>query len=227
MNPNIEYQSGKFLPIADRWEVDWLYMEPKNPLAVLVLSHGAGAGMQHQNMESIAQSMYHAGLAVFRFNFTYMQKGGGRESQKVSVATIQAAIQLVHKKYPGLPILVGGHSYGGRMTSHAAREAFVEPVKGLIYFAFPLHAPGRAGKERADHLTEVNYPQLFLSGSRDTFSTGTLLEEVAEDLGERATLHRLFTANHSYKILKKTRTSEETVFDEMGRVVQEWLKKVL
>ena len=125
---------------------------------------------------------------------------------------------------PDLTLLAGGHSFGGRMTTTAQSEKSLHNVKGLVLFSFPLHLAGRPDTKRAEHLSAIDIPMLFLSGSRDELATLGLLEPVISKLGNRATLHLLDTSNHSYKVLKKTRTSPEDVFDEMARTVREWIQ---
>ena len=182
--------------------------------------------MNHPNIQSIAAAMDHIGFAVFRYNFLYMERGGGRESSKVSVGTVKAATHFAQSLMKELPLFVGGHSYGGRMSSHAAVEGFDQEIKGMIYFAFPLHAPGREGDARGLHLRDIKFPQLFLSGSRDTFSTGELLENLVASIDASAKLVRLDTANHSYKILKRSRTRTDDVFEEMSEAVGQWLLEI-
>ena len=138
-------------------------------------------------------------------------------------ATIRSAVEAAHEAAPDLPVLAGGHSFSGRMTSTAASESPIENVRGLVFFSFPLHPPGKVGTERAEHLSRVTVPMLFLTGTRDEFATGELLPNVVKNLGKLATLHLLDTADHGFKILKRTRTSTEDVFDEAARASREWL----
>ena len=130
-----------------------------------------------------------------------------------------------HTQPPAIwEILVGGHSYSGRMSSLTAAEAPIEHVSGLVFFAFPLHPAEREGTERAEHLEDVTIPMLFLSGTRDKLANLALLEPVCEKLGGKATLHLLDTADHGFKVLKRSRKSDEDVFVEMTRVVSEWVE---
>jgi predicted alpha/beta-hydrolase family hydrolase len=154
-----------------------------------------------------------------------MEKRKSVGSPKTAVATVVSATKAAQEICPDLPMLAGGHSYGGRMTSHAAAEGKIDDVRGFIFFSFPLHAPNRPDNKRAGHLPEIKQPTLFLSGTRDALTDLSLFEPVIKNLGKRATLHLLDTADHSYKILKRTRVSEEDVFVEMARVVKEWIKK--
>ncbi len=220
-------QSGKFKLNEERGEVSYLMLSPPSPRALLGLAHGAGAGMTHQNMESIAQAMASVGLATFRYNFSYMEMGKGRESSKVSIATVKEAAVYASQHFPHLPLLMGGHSYGGRMSTLAAAEGFAVPVKGLILFNFPLHAPGKPGLDRAAHLKNISLPSLFLSGSRDTFAQKDLLISALEPMEKLSTLHWLDTSNHGYKILKRSRIHSGTVFEEMAEQVDDWLSQTI
>lgn len=214
---------SKFVATAEKGHVSSLLIRPPEAQWLLVLGHGAGAGMRHRNMETIAQCLADAGMATFRYQFPYMERGGGgRDAKAVTLATIRAAVAAAHRADDDLPLLAGGHSFGGRMTSVAAAEAPLDPVRGLVFFAFPLHAPGRPGTERAAHLADISVPMLFLSGTRDTLAQRDLLQSVCDPLKDRATLHWLDTANHGYKILKRTRQSDEDVFVEMARVATAW-----
>jgi predicted alpha/beta-hydrolase family hydrolase len=163
-----------------------------------------------------------AGIATFRYNFPYMEPGGGGRSQPVCVATVRSAVAAARESAPDLPLIAGGHSFGGRMTSTAASESPLEHVRGLVFFSFPLHQPGQPGAKRAEHLSKVTVPMLFLSGTRDSLAKLELLQTVCEALGKRATLHPLDTADHGYRVLKTSRKSEENVFVEMARVVRDW-----
>lgn len=200
-------------------------MRPDGATHLLVLGHGASTNMRHATMQSIADALAQQKIATFRYNFPYSEKGGGRNSQEVCVETIRNAVKAAKEAAPDLILLAGGHSFGGRMTTTAQSEEPLENVKGLVLFSFPLHLPGRPDTKRAEHLASVKIPMLFLSGTRDELATLDLLEPAIEKLRKRATLHKIDTANHSYKILKKMRASDEDVFAEMARVLKEWIAK--
>lgn len=217
-----EAVASTFVATEEKGEVSSLLIRPPEARWLLALGHGASVGMRHRTMETIAQCLADAGMATFRYQFPYMERGGGRDSKAVTLATIRAAVAAAHRAAPDLPLLAGGHSFGGRMTSVAAAEAPLDPVRGLVFFAFPLHAPGRPGTERAGHLGDISVPMLFLSGTRDTLAQRPLLQAVCDPLKDRATLHWLDTADHGYKILKRTRQSDEDVFVEMARGVTAW-----
>lgn len=177
-------------------------------------------------MQSIAEALAARGIATFLYNFPYSERGGGRDSQAVCTETIRSAVRAAHKTAPDLTLLAGGHSFGGRMTTTAQAEEPIENVAGLVLFSFPLHLPGRPDTKRAEHLAIIKIPMLFLSGTRDELATLDLLEPTIKKLGKHAALHLIDTANHSYKILKKTRSSDEDVFAEMAGKTLSWIAEI-
>ena len=212
----------KFLATPEKGEVSALLVRPEGASHVLVLGHGASTNMRHANLQTIAERLADIGIATFRYNFPYMEHGKGRDSQAVCTQTVRSAVAAAHEP-PRNPLLAGGHSFGGRMTSTAASESPLEGVSGLVFFSFPLHQPGKPDTKRADHLGAVTVPMLFLSGTRDELAEMDLLKPVCEKLGKLATLHPLDTADHGFKTLKRSRTSDEDVYVEMARVVREWV----
>lgn len=198
-----------------------LWQCPDDADAALVLAHGAGAGMQHRNMQSLADAFGRARIATLRFDFPFMEAGRRRvDSKPVATAAIaQACAEAVRRT--DLPLWLGGHSFGGRMASHAVLEQELG-VRGLIFCSFPLHAPGKPGRERAAHLASLRLPMLFLSGTRDALADRDLLESVVEELGT-AELHWLDTADHGYRVLKRARQADEDVFDEIARVARAFM----
>ena len=213
----------KFLATPEKGEVSGLLIRPGDATRLLVLGHGASTNMRHATLQTIAERMADEGIATFRYNFPYMEYGKGRDSQEVCTATVRSAIEAAHKAAPDLPLLAGGHSFGGRMTSTAASESPLDGVRGLVFFSFPLHQPGKPDTKRAEHLSAVTVPMLFLSGTRDEMADLDLLQSVCKKLGKRATLHPLDTADHGFRILKRSRKSEEDVFVEMARILKEWV----
>ena len=217
----------KFVAHESKDDVSGYLMMPPKAKAVVVLGHGAGAGMRHANMENIAAELASKKIGTFRYQFPFMERGGGRDSETVSLATVVSAIKQTKKLVRGKPIFAGGHSFGGRMTSLAAvTSEFPDYVSGLIFFAFPLHAPNKPSDHRAAHLADIKIPMLFLSGDRDALNSMELFLPIVKKLKRKVKLHQLETANHGYKILKRTRKSEEDVFVEMGRVADEWIESV-
>jgi uncharacterized protein len=212
----------KFLATPEKGEVSALLVRPEGATHLLVLGHGASTNMRHAAMQSIADRLAEAGVATLRYNFPYAEHGKGRDAQAVCTATVREAVAAAREAAPDLPLLAGGHSFGGRMTSTAASEAPLEGVRGLVFFSFPLHQSGKPETKRADHLEAVAAPMLFLSGTRDELAELDLLRPVCKKLGRRATLYEVDTADHGYKVLKRTRRSAEDVFVEMARAVREW-----
>jgi predicted alpha/beta-hydrolase family hydrolase len=213
----------KFLATPEKGEVSASLLRPKNTSHLLVLGHGASTDMRHSTLQTIAERLSEVDIATFRYNFPYSEHGKARDSQAVCTATVRAAVRAASVHSRGVPLLAGGHSFGGRMTSTAAAEMPLEGVHGLILFSFPLHQPGKPDTKRADHLSAVTVPMLFLSGTRDELADLDLLRPVCKKLGKRATLHMLDTADHGYKVLKRSRESKEDVFAEMARVAREWI----
>lgn len=191
----------------------------------MVLGHGASTNMRHATMQAIADALAAGGVATFRYNFPYSESGGGRDSQAVCVETVRNAVKAARLAAPDLTLLAGGHSFGGRMTSTAQSIEPLPDVKGIVFFSFPLHLPDRPDVKRAEHLAAITVPMLFLSGTRDKLASLNLLKLTVKGLGKRATLHLLDTADHGYKILKKTRGSDEDIFSEIARNASNWIGK--
>ena len=212
----------KFIATPEKGEVSALLVRPAHATHLLVLGHGASTTMRHATLQAIAAALAEADIASLRYNLPYAEHGTGRDSQAVCTETVRAAVAAARGAAPGLALLAGGHSFGGRMTSTAASEAPLDGVRGLVFYSFPLHQPGKPETKRAEHLAAVTVPMLFLSGTRDELAAMDLLRPACERLGGRATLHAVDTADHGYKVLKRSRASEEDVFVEMARVVRDW-----
>jgi predicted alpha/beta-hydrolase family hydrolase len=192
-----------------------IWQSPDDAVAALVLAHGAGAGIRHRNMQALADAFAARGIATLRFDFPFIEEGRKRvDPPAVATARIAAAFRSARER-TRLPLWLGGHSFGGRMASHAVLTEEIAPA-GLVFCSFPLHAPGKPGTERARHLTAIRLPMLFLSGTRDDLATPTLLEQVVQPL-PTAKLHWLDTADHGYRVLKRERGDQAGVFDEMAR----------
>lgn len=190
-----------------------------------VFAHGAGAGMNHPFMQRASAAMSARGIATHRFDFPYMKAGKNRpDSPAVAEAAVRAAVVEAARVAPGVPLFAGGKSFGGRMTSQAQAHDPLPGVRGLVFFGFPLHAPGRPGVERAEHLSQVEIPMLFLQGTRDEFATLDLLQQVVARLGARATLHLVEEGDHSFKVPKRTGKTEQDVMDELATTIEEWIK---
>ena len=199
-----------------------LWQCPADAVAALVLAHGAGAGMAHASMQAIADACERQAIATLRFNFPFIDAGRNRtDALPVATATIADAFAEA-KKRTSLPIWLGGHSFGGRMASHAVLDQDIDP-QGLVFCSFPLHMPDKPSRSRADHLSSIRLPMLFLSGTRDALAERDLLKSVVSEL-PTAELHWLETADHGYRVLKRTRTNPENVFDEMARTAREFME---
>lgn len=197
------------------------YTTPAKPKCIFTLAHGAGAGMDHSFMETLAEALSKAGIATLRFNFPFMENKKGRpDSPAVAHAAIQAAVAKAHDLNPKLPLFASGKSFGGRMSSQFLAAHPDSPVKGIVFYGFPLHPAGKPSIERADHLKELKIPMLFLQGSKDTLADWDLIESVCKSL-RKATLIKLEGADHSFKAGKK---------DTMSLLVSEtdkWIGKIL
>lgn len=195
--------------------VSGLWMNPEDPVAVLVLAHGAGAGMAHKSMTAIADGLAERGVATLRYNFPYMERGSKRpDTPAVAHEAVRAAIAQAARLAPDFPLFAGGRSFGGRMTSQAQAADALPKVRGLVFFAYPLHPPAKPGVERAEHLAAIEIPQLFLQGSRDEFARLDLLQATVDRLGGLATLKLLDAADHAFHVPAKTGRKDAEVLSE-------------
>jgi hypothetical protein len=200
-----------------------LLLRPADARWLYVFAHGAGTGMQHRFMEAASTLLASHGIASLRYQFPYMEAGSRRpDSRSTLLATVRAAVGAAADAAPDLPLLAGGKSMGGRMTSQAAAAAPLPGVRGLVFFGFPLHPAGRPSTERADHLEKVRLPMLFLQGERDRLADLDLLRPVCAGLGERATLHVVPDADHSFHVPKRSGRSDDEVLAELARTFAEW-----
>ena len=198
--------------------VSGLLLRPADTKAIYLFAHGAGAGMTHKAMESNAQGLAERGIATLRYQFLYMEEGSKRpDPPRLAHAVVRAAAAEAVRLAPDLSLFAGGRSFGGRMTSQAQADAPLPGVKGLAFLGFPLHPAGKPGTDRAEHLTRVEVPMLFVSGDRDALAELDLLRPVVDNLGERATLHLVSRADHSFKTAAKSgRTSAEAESEALG-----------
>lgn len=215
------------LDVARIGAVSAILMQPGHARACYVLAHGAGAGMRHASMDSIAEGLADRSIATFRFNFPYMDNRQGRPDQPaVAHATIRAAVEEAARRCPGLKLVAGGKSFGGRMTSQAQSKAALPGVKGLAFLGFPLHADKKPSTERAEHLAHVEIPMLFLQGTRDGLADLDLLKPVIAELGAKATLHEIAGGDHSFAVLKKSGRSNEEVLTEVLDTLAAWIDQI-
>jgi uncharacterized protein len=215
------------IEINDKAAVSGLLIRPPQVRACYVLAHGAGAGMTHPSMETIASGLGERGIATLRYQFPYMEKASKRpDPPAVAHAAVRAAVVQAAQSCPGLPIVAGGKSFGGRMTSQAQAKAPLASVRGLAFLAFPLHPAGKPSSDRAKHLSEVNIPMLFLQGTRDALAEVGLLEPVVKGLGPLATLHLVKEADHSFHVLARSGRNDREVMDEVLDAFAAWVDAI-
>jgi uncharacterized protein len=216
------------IPVGDARRVSGLLRLPSRARACYVLAHGAGAGMTHPSLEAVSAELAERGIATLRFQFPYMEAGGKRpDPPALAQATVRAAVAEAAQLVPKLPLVAGGRSFGGRMTSQAQAAAPLDGVRGLAFLAFPLHAAGRPSSERAAHLSDVKVPMLFLQGTRDALAELDQLRPVIKGLGKRATLKLFDDADHSFHVPARTGRKDADVRREMLDHLAAWIGKIV
>ncbi len=206
--------------------VSALLVKPASAKALLVMAHGAGAGMRHRFMEDAAAKLAELGVATLRYQFPYMEKRTKRpDSESTLTDTVRAAVATAKKLAGDLPLFAGGKSMGGRMTSLAAAQQPLDGVRGLIYFGFPLHAAGNPGAERGNHLSEIGVPMLFLQGSRDALADLKLLKSLCRELGKQSELLVIAGGDHSFHMLKSSGKSDELALSDAVEKAGQWMGK--
>lgn len=197
------------------------YIVPEKSKCIMTLAHGAGAGMNHLFMETLAQSLSEEAIATLRFNFPFAENKKGRpDSPAVAHKTIETAISKAQKLLPKLPLFVAGKSFGGRMTSQYLSAHPHSEIKGIIFYGFPLHPPGKPSTERAEHLKNVKIPMLFLQGSRDELATWNLIESVCSSL-PLAELVKIEGANHAFK------AGKQNIIQLLANTTKDWIEKMI
>jgi len=214
----------RFTASQSSGEASALLLRPGDAEALLVLAHGAGAGMRHSFLEKAAAFLAEEKIATFRFNFPYIEKGKKvPDVPAIAMKTVQSAVETASAHAGGLPVFAGGKSFGGRMTSQAAAAGMLPPVRGIVFFGFPLHAPGMPGNERAAHLHKVKVPLLFLQGTRDTLAGISLMRALCARLGKIATLHEIQGADHSFHVRQ---IKDEAILQEVCKKTAEWIRRM-
>ena len=204
--------------------VSAILTRPDHARACYVLAHGAGADMRHSFMEKTAEGLANRGIATLRFKFPYMEEKKGRPDQPaVAHAAVRAAVAEAARLCTGLPLVAGGKSFGGRMTSQAQSKAPLPGVKGLAFLGFPLHAAKKPSSERAEHLAAITIPMLFLQGTRDELADLGHLKPVVASLGAKATLHEIEGGDHSFAVLKKSGRTNEEALTEVLDTLAAWI----
>ena len=208
----------------DGLRVSGLLQTPPGARACYVLAHGAGAGMDHPFMAAVAAELAQRGIATLRYQFPAMERGARRpDPPQVAQATVRAAAAAALRLLPGLPLIAGGKSFGGRMTSQAQASAPLQGVRGLAFLGFPLHPAGRPSQDRAKHLFAVQIPMLFLQGTRDALATLDQLQPLCDALGARATLKLFQDADHSFHVPARTGRKDAQVRGEMLDALAAWI----
>jgi predicted alpha/beta-hydrolase family hydrolase len=208
--------------------VSGLFVRPRGAKACLVLAHGAGADMDHPFMAKLATGLAALGIATLRFQFPYTEQGRKRpDAPALCHTTVRAAVAKARQLAPSLPLFAGGKSFGGRMTSQAQAEAPLPRVLGLAFFGFPLHPPNRPSIDRAEHLSQLKIPMLFLQGTRDALAKIQLLKPLAKRLGQRATLVVIQNADHSFHVPVRSGQSDDDILREMAQAFDAWTQAVI
>ena len=216
------------IAVSDAVRVSGLLQSPPGARACYVLAHGAGAGMAHPFMAAVASELAERGIATLRYQFPYMEQGGRRpDPPKLAQATVRAAVTEAARRLPALPLIAGGKSFGGRMTSQAQAAAPLPDVRGLAFLGFPLHPAGRPSQERAKHRFEVQVPMLFLQGTRDALAMTDQLEPVTAALGQRATLRLFADADHSFHVPARTGRKDPQVRSDVLDALAAWVDGVI
>jgi predicted alpha/beta-hydrolase family hydrolase len=212
------------IAVDDARRVSGLLLAPARARACYVLAHGAGAGMTHPFMAAVAAELAGRGIATLRYQFPYMEQKSGRpDTPKVAHAAVRAAVAEARRLLPDMPLVAGGKSFGGRMTSQAQAASAMEGVRGLVFLGFPLHAAGKPSDERAAHLFDVKVPMLFLQGTRDALADVALLQPLCRKLGRRATLRLFGEADHSFHVPARTGRKDPEVRSEMLDALAAWI----
>jgi predicted alpha/beta-hydrolase family hydrolase len=208
--------------------VSGLIQRPSRAIACFVFAHGAGAGMQHPFMTAVASDLAARGIATLRYQFPYMERKSRRpDSPAVCDAAVRAAVACASRKMPQTPLIAGGKSFGGRMTSQAQAASPLPDVRGLAFLGFPLHPPNRPADDRAAHLSQVHIPMLFMQGARDEFADLGLLEPVIARLGVRATLQLMEGADHSFHVPARSGRTDEQVRAAMLDAFAAWVRATI
>jgi predicted alpha/beta-hydrolase family hydrolase len=211
--------------VDDAVGVSGLLQAPPRARACYVLAHGAGAGMTHPFMAAVAKELAQRDIATLRYQFPYMEQGRKRpDPPSLAHATARAAVAAASRLRPDLPLVAGGKSFGGRMTSQAQAAAPLPGVRGLAFLGFPLHPAGRPSQERGQHLFDVRIPMLFLQGTRDTLATPDQLVPLCDALGERATLRLFENADHSFHVPARSGRTDAEVRGDLMDAVAAWIE---
>ena len=212
----------------DDRQVSALVDVPPHAHACFVFAHGAGAGMEHGFMEAAASALNAAGVATFRFQFPYMERGSKRpDSPGIAQAAVRAAVSEAGRRCSALPLFAGGKSFGGRMTSQAQAAEPLPGVLGLAFLGFPLHPAGKPSTGRAAHLANIDLPMLFFQGTRDKLADSSLVEPTIGALGDSATLLLIDGADHGFHVLKRSGRTDQEVIQQVAAELAAWTQRIV
>jgi predicted alpha/beta-hydrolase family hydrolase len=216
------------IAVSGSINVSGLLLEPAQPRACFVFAHGAGAGMTHPFLASVAAELWRRDIATLRYQFPYLERGGKRpDPPGIAQSTVRAAVAEAARLMPDSPLFAGGKSFGGRMTSQAQAAAPLQRVRGLIFLGFPLHPAGRPSHERGQHLFDLDVPLLFLQGTRDALAAPAEIVPLCRALGDRATLKLFEDADHSFRVPKRSGRTDAEVRVSMMDAISAWIDAVL
>jgi predicted alpha/beta-hydrolase family hydrolase len=225
--PNLKSVAVK-IDVGEPGIVSGLLLTPPRPSFGYVFAHGAGAGMNHSFMETVAAELAERSVATLRYQFPYMETGGKRpDPPAIAQATVRAAVLAMQQRLPDVPLIAGGKSFGGRMTSQAQAAKPLDGVIGLAFFGFPLHPANQPSITRAEHLSEIHVPMLFLQGTRDALARQEDLETVVRRLGTRTKLFLVPDADHSFHVPKKSGKTDAQVRAEILDELVAWGNKIV
>lgn len=211
-----------FIATLEKGAVSAILDRPDNARALLVLGHGSGSNMRNALISNLSEALVRHGIATFRYQYPYSEKGGGGlDGRKVLLATVRAAIACAQEEATDLPLFAGGHSMSGRMITLAEAETPL-PIQGLICFAFPING-GKGPVERAEHFPKISKPMLFHQGTKDKLADIEVIQDIVNTMKDRAALHIIDTADHGFKVLKRSGKTHEQVIEEMAKATSEWI----
>jgi len=215
------------IEVAKSGAVSALLLRPDRLRACFVFAHGAGAGMTHPFMQAFAEGLFARDIASLRYQFPYMEKASKRpDAPAIAHAAVRAAVTEAGRHCPDVPLIAGGKSFGGRMTSQAQAAAPLEGVQGLAFLGFPLHPAGKPSTDRAEHLADIHIPMLFLQGTRDSLAEPALIAPVVKRLGLSARLHQVDGADHSFHVLARSGRTDRDVLREILDAFADWVRAI-
>jgi predicted alpha/beta-hydrolase family hydrolase len=216
------------IPVDAASRISGLLVAPRDARALFVMALGTGAGMKHPFMSGVAKGLAERGIGTLRYQFPYMEQGARRpDPPQLAHAAVRAAVAAAQGFLPALPVMAGGKSFGGRMTSQAQAASKMPGVRGIVFLGFPLHPAGQPSNERARHLSGIGIPMLFLQGARDALADLKLLRPIVRRIGESATLRVFDGADHSFHIPARSGRSDAEVMADMLDALAAWTDKVI